>query len=394
MLEVSDDNDQYLVAGAVRLQSTVNAGGLWEGNANGHSDVHVAAPILGTNKFFVGSDGGVYRHRWTNLNNKVNCNDTYHTTQFLSGNYGPSGDLVIAGAIDNGTYRVKDGPRKHVLGGDGSYCHISLQDPSIAYAQRQLGGMHFTTNFRAGNPNFRKVNKPLKMKRHTNDFYNENQINYEDGRQLYVRTDSALWRTKDTGNTFQELAPNKLQIDGIGVSYDVSPTVYMARTPGNNTELWRYEGADRPLAQVVSSQIPWVPTGVAGDAIGGITVHPSDPNTIFIAFSGNVNRQRGYMVRNLDTSPSWTSMKTKGKLSPSTLEVANLIFGNLSKEELIAKMIMGEVEKLSIQSTENLNDTERPKSSNKRRPSNHRRKGEYRSKKSFGRRKSYPKKRR
>lgn len=49
--------------------------------------------------------------------------------------------------------------------------------------------------------------------------------------------------------------------------------------------------------------------------------------------------------------------KTNGKLDPQLLEKANLLFGNLSKEELIAKMLMGELENLTTGSTsKDLND--------------------------------------
>ncbi|NNC95552.1 MAG: hypothetical protein HKN92_08315, partial [Chitinophagales bacterium] len=51
------------------------------------------------------------------------------------------------------------------------------------------------------------------------------------------------------------------------------------------------------------------------------------------------------------------SKKFKKKLDPRAYEVASLLFGNLSKEELIAKVIMNEVEKMTVKTTENLNDS-------------------------------------
>lgn len=47
--------------------------------------------------------------------------------------------------------------------------------------------------------------------------------------------------------------------------------------------------------------------------------------------------------------------KTKGKISPEILEKANIIFGSLSKEELTAKLLAHELEKLNIGKSGNLN---------------------------------------
>ena len=50
--------------------------------------------------------------------------------------------------------------------------------------------------------------------------------------------------------------------------------------------------------------------------------------------------------------------KEVDKLSPELLEKANTIFEDLSKEELIAKMLMSELEKMNLNSNKDLNDVE------------------------------------
>lgn len=47
--------------------------------------------------------------------------------------------------------------------------------------------------------------------------------------------------------------------------------------------------------------------------------------------------------------------KTKNKIDPALLEKANLLFGNLSKEELTAKIVMQELEKISLGTEKDLN---------------------------------------
>ena len=64
--------------------------------------------------------------------------------------------------------------------------------------------------------------------------------------------------------------------------------------------------------------------------------------------------------------------KTKGRLEPQWIEQANLMYGNLSKEELIAKLLMAEIDKFSLGSNKDLNDFGRPSKPQRRdRPGGH-----------------------
>ncbi|MCB9232415.1 MAG: T9SS type A sorting domain-containing protein [Bacteroidia bacterium] len=324
MLGVSENNSDYVVAGAkdVRVSTTggvkPSGGHAWVSGASGHPDSHVAKGIPGTNYFLIGNDGGIYKHKWLAHGFKEGCNSNYYVTQFISGNYGPSGQLVIAGSQDNGTQRIfAGGNRTRVLGGDGAYCHISLQNRNFAWAERQKGGMFSSSNFMAGKPSFTKLVKHPDMKAQKNDFYNENQMNYLDGNQLYTRTNSGFWRTTDGGSSFDEIASGSItKINAIGVSYDENPVVYIARNPVNptpHTLILRFEDA-KTIPQNDYDTIFGIPSLIDGDIVGGITVHPSDPNTIFLALSQNVNRERAVMVTNCDGTPDWNEMHTTGVL--------------------------------------------------------------------------------
>ena len=57
--------------------------------------------------------------------------------------------------------------------------------------------------------------------------------------------------------------------------------------------------------------------------------------------------------------------KANGKIHPQLLAKAELILGNLSKEELIAKLLVNELEKLSLGTSGNLNTTRGSKSSDR-----------------------------
>ncbi len=65
--------------------------------------------------------------------------------------------------------------------------------------------------------------------------------------------------------------------------------------------------------------------------------------------------------------------RTRGKIDPNLLEKVNILFGNLSKEELIAKVVMNELERLNLDHAKDLNDSERNPKSSRRDFSNKRR---------------------
>jgi len=67
---------------------------------------------------------------------------------------------------------------------------------------------------------------------------------------------------------------------------------------------------------------------------------------------------------------------TKGKISPEIVEKANIIFGNLSKEELIAKLLINELEKLNIGKSGNLNTSSKFAGREERRGSRSRDRGD------------------
>lgn len=53
------------------------------------------------------------------------------------------------------------------------------------------------------------------------------------------------------------------------------------------------------------------------------------------------------------------STKVKGKVDPQFLELADALFGGISKEELLAKLVASELEKLSVDKSKDLNDNSR-----------------------------------
>ncbi len=68
--------------------------------------------------------------------------------------------------------------------------------------------------------------------------------------------------------------------------------------------------------------------------------------------------------------------KTKGKIAPEIVEKAGIIFGDLSKEELIAKLLVNELEKLNIGKSGNLNTSAKSADREERRGSRSRDRGD------------------
>ncbi len=113
--------------------------------SSAHADQHAIVPIPGYGgsdlRVYVGNDGGVQMVQnirtatetsWTNLA------DNLGITQFYGGASDPAGTVIIGGTQDNSTLRLTGGGTGswfQAESGDGGYCAVDFNDPSILYGE-------------------------------------------------------------------------------------------------------------------------------------------------------------------------------------------------------------------------------------------------------------------
>ncbi|MBU6324992.1 MAG: T9SS type A sorting domain-containing protein [Bacteroidetes bacterium] len=318
MLGCSPTDSNRVVTGGVNMAISTNGGSSWANSPTGHSDHHVVAKMNVNQDFYlVGSDGGVWKHRWSATTaNPADLNRGYRTTQFYAGGYGISGDKVIGGTQDNGTHFTKGNLQSaKVYGADGAYAHIGLQDGTVAYGSTQNDGIFRLDNFEQAGQ-FAVGISSDSFTIEGVDFINAYQINKADQYQLFYRTNAGLHFTQDGGDSWRKMTKRLVNLKAIGVSNEKNPTVYFG---GASASFYR---ADSILTKGFYREVNLsnsVPTSVTNDMLKCIIVHPRDKYTVYVAFN-NINAQpRVWRVRKVNTStPVWENVS--GNL-PASLPV-------------------------------------------------------------------------
>lgn len=313
MLGVSPLDSNKVVAGGVSACASTNGGNTWKQIYGSHSDHHSFAGFRSkSNEYIVGTDGGIYRFSWSSTSAIANLNNGYHVTQYYAGAYGLNGFNSVAGAQDNGThYTVAPMNNNKIFGGDGAYCHIGMQDGSVAYVSYQNDGINRIDNFNNGFGN----SSDIADSRFTTDgvaFINAYTMNLADQAMLFYRTNTGVYRTTDYGGTWEKI--NKVSKSGIkamACSEDPNPVFYYG---GSAAQLYKLENAANAIGTEVNLNSS-VPSIVTSDYINSFTINPTNKYQIFASFTTVSAQGRVWKVSRLDsTKPIWENIS--GNLPP------------------------------------------------------------------------------
>ncbi|MEL6132777.1 MAG: hypothetical protein AAFR59_05365, partial [Bacteroidota bacterium] len=169
-----NDEDILLIAG-IDLLRTTNAGNSWQqittwslfpsattsaaglsSAQNIHADHHnIVYYPGGSTQAIIATDGGLYYS--SDINNTsatpsfTSKNDGFNVTQFYASATHPTAetDYFLAGSQDNGTQQFNNSginSTTEVVGGDGGFCHIDEDNPSIQIAAYVYSYFRVSTN--------------------------------------------------------------------------------------------------------------------------------------------------------------------------------------------------------------------------------------------------------
>jgi Secretion system C-terminal sorting domain len=298
------DTNRIIIGGLSAIRST-NGGVSFSSFSSGHADNHTAVNIGNGDTYLCGNDGGVYKCSWTNAFSTTNLNNGYATFQYYAGNFSRSGKLAIGGTQDNGTWRYVTNAASSQFGGDGGYCHFSLQDTMIAYYSTQQGPTYRNMNVYGGGGT--NVITPTAAVAEGVDFINQFEINYAEGSQLYYRSNTGLWRSINRGTTWQRMHTSTIaRIQAIGVTWETDPSVFI----GGANHFWRFDttaSGTPPMTPV--NLFSSVPTAIAAFAWGTITCRNNDPNTIYVGLTTVSPQGRAWRIRNAKSNtPVWQNI--------------------------------------------------------------------------------------
>ncbi len=250
-----------------------------------HPDIH-ALDFYGST-LYCGSDGGIFKST-DNGNTFTDLSTGIQNTQFyrLGGSVSSSG-TILAGSQDNGTMLL-NGSWTHVTQGDGTECIVDYSDPNIMYTSWQNGNLYKSTD--GGNTFYiSSGNIPGSgawVTPYTQDPFNPNTLymGYAD-----------VWKSTNGGNSWYA-------ISALGNLYYL---ISLVVAPSNNNVIYAATGST--INKTTNGGSTWsdITSGLPTAAMTYISVHNTNPNILWVSFSGSMDGEKVY--KSVDGGLTWTN---------------------------------------------------------------------------------------
>ena len=296
-LTVSTINEDEVFVGGVNCWKSSNSGVSWSlnthwyggGGANYmHADEHMLEYNPLNNYVYSANDGGLYvstnhGNSWTDIS------DGLEITQFYS--LGVSQTVqgkVITGSQDNGTFLRNNNNWNAVIGGDGMECIIDHSNANTMYGALYYGDIRKSTN---GGNSFFSVGPA------NNGAWETPYVMDPNNAQILIAGYTELYRTTNGGNNWNTITngeTNGGKIDEIGLSKSNNNVIYFSDGPN----IYKTTNLGANWSNITGS-LPY-------RTISYIVVHPSDPDKVWITFSGYSNGNKVYLTE--DGGQNWQNI--------------------------------------------------------------------------------------
>ncbi len=298
-IAASPANANIVYIGGVNVWKSTTGGSSWAINAHWtgaggkpyvHADVHDLTTTDDNGAaVFAGCDGGIFQTKnngstWSDLSNGLGIMQFYRFSS-ASGN----ANLIIGGAQDNGTNRLKNGSWAQVSGGDGMNAVIDPSNPNTMYASTQFGNI------------FRSLDGG-------NDFSGFVNGSLTDGVQ-------GAWVTP---YVLDPVTPAVVYVGYVNVwKYVPSTTkwsrisnfnlggtlIHLAIAPSDN--MYMYAGTQGAFRRTANGGTTWENVTMPAGNVSSIAIHPTTPNRIWMTSS----QYNGKAVfESMDSGDSWSDI--------------------------------------------------------------------------------------
>jgi PKD repeat protein len=293
-LEVDPDNANRVFVGGVNLWTSTNAGLSWSIRAHWvypsftgvyvHADIHDLKYI--GNKLYCLTDGGV--HVSVNDGNAfTDITIGMEITQFYRiGLSASDSGLILAGAQDNGTFKLEDGEWEQIYGGDGMNCVVHPTNTNRFFVATQYGNIYRTTN---GGNSFSNYSNGIPE---TGSWVTPYMLDPNNANNLYAGY-SSLWRRSGTGSWIQ-VSPASNNISQFDIAESNSDYIYIIRS--NSVEMTT-DGGDNWTT---------ITPGGSSTSKSWIEINPNDENEIFVTVSGFLPGNKVY--HSTDGGQTWENI--------------------------------------------------------------------------------------
>ncbi|MFP4543561.1 MAG: VPS10 domain-containing protein [Candidatus Kapaibacterium sp.] len=296
-LAASADDADVVWSGGVNVWKTTNGGSDWSistmwysypGIANVHADHHTLYISPWSNRLYSGHDGAIDYSTdggdsWNWIGSGLVISQIYKI------GVGPNGSgLVLAGLQDNGTKLMNSSVWSDVIGGDGMECAIDQSNPQVMYGTLYYGDFRKSTN---GGTSFLNITDPNDLGAWVTPF----EIHPENS-NILITGFRDVWKSTNSGSSWFKLYDKSsnvtLRVLRISkadpdIIYTSEPNIIYKTTDGGSN--WT----------TVTS--PW-----GSGYITDICIHPDNPDTLWIAYSGYNSSHKVY--RSNDGGSNWTNV--------------------------------------------------------------------------------------
>jgi PKD repeat protein len=301
-IEASPTNAEEVMVGGVNIWRSVNGGVNFTLNAHWtasgapfvHADIHHLYYASATT-VFAASDGGIFKTTnngatWTDISANMGIAQIYRIGLSASN---PA--LWLTGHQDNGTNLNNGAVYAATLGGDGMDCFIDRTNNNVMYAEFYNGSVNRSTN---GGASWGAITAGLSgAAAWVTPWYQDPVA----ANTIYCGyTD--LFKSVNQGTTWTSLTALPASPGGTITDFKVAPSntqvIYVARSGGifktiNGGGSWA----------TVTGTLP-----VASAAITRLAIKDTDPNTLWVTFSGYSAGDK--IFKTIDGGTTWTNIST------------------------------------------------------------------------------------
>ncbi len=307
-IAASPTNAEEVYTGGVNIWKSTNGGTSFTLNAHWfggyskpyvHADIHDLIFLPGSGStVFAGCDGGVFRTTnsgtaWTDLSANLAI-----AQQYRIGLSASNANILVSGHQDNGTNKYNSGPWTQIYGGDGMEAFIDRTNDNTIYASYVYGEYVKSTN---GGTSFAAITTGIPFGTGAQDWLCAWHQDPVTANTLYAGGRTALYRTTNGGTSWSAL----------GTPTGTGNITDFVICPSNNTIIYAIKSGTNAVSKSTNSGTNWtavstgLPTGVAPTSI---TVSNTDPNLVFVTYSGYGATNKVYKSTNGGTS--WTNLST------------------------------------------------------------------------------------
>jgi photosystem II stability/assembly factor-like uncharacterized protein len=285
------DEKELFVAGFDMMRST-DGGVKWKPVPIAmHSDNHTIKFFPGSGSvLLVGNDGGLFRSMtsgatWKSLNKGLSI------TQFYSlGTSRADPNIMVVGAQDNGNMKSTAGVFANITDADGMKGFVDWSNPAVLYVSIQFGDFNRSTN---GGASFTQISTPAEGSWVSPWLQDPIQPS-----TIYAATDK-VYKSSNQGATWNAISGSLAGIEKFTV-LKVAPSNTNFIYAGSGVKLYRTNDGGLTWTDITAG-LP-----VATNYLTDLAVHDSNPNIVYVTFSGYVEGQKVYKTD--DAGSNWTNI--------------------------------------------------------------------------------------